>query len=580
MPTNEKDFPSRPWLKFYPEDIPHSIDYPELPVFDLLTQASALYPSKTALRYFGRNISFVDLNREANHFANGLVSLGITKGDKVALMLPNVPQFVVCFFGALKAGATVVPFNPLYREKEIEFQLKDSGTKAAVILANVVGKNNFYEEFGKTRSKLPLEHVFVTSVTDYLPPMKRALAGPVKKIKTLGTENTISLVEFLRKQSPNEPDTPSLSINPKEDLAVIQYTGGTTGISKGAMLTHYNLVSNAIASAVWTGLSNEDVLLAVIPFFHIYGLTGAMLCSIYRGTTIVMLPSFNAQEVLETIDKEKVSVFPGVPTIYVALINDPNIKKYSLKTIRNCVSGAAALPAEVQKKFNELTGGNLVEGYGLTEASPVTHSNILRRDAPARSGSIGIPFPNTEARIVDFETGSRELTNGEIGELAVKGPQVMKGYWNSKEETERVLKDGWLLTGDIAREDADGFFYIVDRKKDMIDASGFKVWPRDVEEVLFSHPAVKEAAAVGINDEYRGETVKAFVVLKDDQKGTVTEEEIRAYCRSQMAPYKVPRIIEFRDDLPKSLIGKVLRRKLKEEDSAKNQARAPPAKSA
>ncbi len=567
--TDRSKESSKPWLKFYPSDIPASIDYPKEPLFELLIQAVAKHPNKTAISYLGRKITFRELNDLANQFANGLVSLGISRGDKVAIMLPNVPQFAFCLFGALKARATVVPFNPLYREREIEFQLKDSGTKAIVLLNNEVGKNNFYSEFEKARSKVPsLEHVLVTSVTDYLPPLKRALAGPVRKVKTIETVNTIYLSGFLSKQKRDEPNTSALSIDIKEDLAVIQYTGGTTGTSKGAMLTHYNLMSNAVASAVWTRLSEKDIMLAAIPFFHIYGLTGALLCSIYAGTTVIILPSFNPKEVLETIDKEKVSVFPGVPTMYVALIHHPDLGKYSLSTIKNCVSGAAPLPAEVQKRFNELTGGNLVEGYGLTEASPVTHSNILRRDAPARAGSIGLPLPDTDARIVDLDTGSRIVSLGEVGELSVKGPQVMKGYWNSKSETDRVLKDGWLLTGDIAWEDDDGFFYIVDRKKDMIDASGFKVWPREVEDVLFSHPAVKEAAVVGIRDEYRGETVKAFVVLKEDQKGKVSEDEIRAYVREQIAPYKVPKIIEFRDDLPKSLIGKVLRRKLRESEPA------------
>ncbi len=561
---------SKPWLKFYPSDIPHSIDYPRKPLFTLLTDSASKFGQKTAFSYFGKNISFKQVNELSNQFANGLISLGISKGSRVALILPNVPQYVFCFYGSLKAGATVVPCNPLYREKEIEFQLKDSGVESVVLLNNIVGKNNYYQEFEKCRPRLDLlKHVFVTSVTDFLPPIKKQLAGPFRKIGTVKTKvESINLVDFVKHLERNEPDTDSLKVDSMNDLAVIQYTGGTTGVSKGAMLTHYNLVSNAIQSVFWTGFDEKETLLAVIPFFHIYGLTSAMNAPIYSGQKVVLLPSFNPREVLETIEKEKVSVFPGVPTMYVALLHQPDLGRHSIKSIKRCVSGAAPLPLEVQRQFNELTGGNLVEGYGLTEASPVTHANILRPNSPSRIASIGIPFPDTDAKIVDIESGTKELPIGEIGELAVKGPQVMKGYWNCPEETSRVLRDGWLLTGDIAKEDAEGFFYIADRKKDLIDVSGFKVWPREVEEVLYAHPDIKEAAVIGVPDEYRGETVKAFVVLKDKTKpGNPGADEIKTFCRDRIAPYKVPKEVEFADDLPKSLIGKVLRRKLREPNS-------------
>ena len=556
----------RPWKKFYPKHIRPNIDYPKEPLQSLLINSATKYPDSIALNFQGKKLSYKELNELANQFANGLISLGISKDAKIAVILPNLPQFVICFYGALKVGSIIVPCNPLYREKEIEFQLNDAEAEVVVILNNMYPPNDFYAEFEKARTRLPkLKHVFVTSITDYLPPIKKQLAGPVRKIKTLKKTDTVNLVDFLSKQSKKEP--PSAQIDPVEDIAVLQYTGGTTGISKGAMLTHYNLLSNTIMLMDWTDSGKGDKVLAVIPFFHIYGLTVAMNSAINVGEEMVLLPAFHVKEVLETIHKHGIAIFPGVATMYIALLNFPDLPKYSIRTVRKCVSGAAPLPVEVQKKFNEITGGNLVEGYGLTEASPVTHCNPIGDGAVVKAGSIGVPLPDTDAKIVDTETGLRDMPVGEEGELAIKGPQVMKGYWNRRDETATVFKNGWLLTGDIAKMDGDGYFYIVDRKKDLIDASGFKVWPREVEEVLFTHPDIKEAAVVGVKDQYRGETVKAFIVLKDKNKNPGAEA-IQFYCKSLIAPYKVPKIFEFRDELPKTLVGKVLRRKLREENSA------------
>ncbi len=553
------------WLKFYPEGVSHDLDLPKKSVQSLLIEAAGKYPSSTALEYQGNKISYGQLNELSNQFANGLTSLGLKEGSKIALILPNIPQFVFCFWGALKAGLTIVPCNPLYREREIEFQLKDSEAEAVVLLNNIYNKNDFYSSFEKARARLPnIRFVFVTSLTDYLPPIKKQLAGPVKKIQTVTKPDAINLASFLSGKPKSEP--PLLPITTEEDVAVIQYTGGTTGISKGAMLTHSNLVSNAVALTNWEHGTNTDRLLGVTPFFHIYGLTVCMISPTLSGTEIVLLPSFHVKEVLETISKQKITMFPGVATMYIALVNYPELSRYSIGSIRRCVSGAAPLPLEVQKKFDEITGGNLVEGYGLTEASPVTHCNPLGPGTVVKSGSIGIPIPGTDAKIVDLETGTRDMAPGETGELAVKGPQVMKGYWKRSDETTKVMRDGWLLTGDIAKMDEDGYFYIVDRKKDMIDASGFKVWPREVEEVLYAHPSIKEAAVVGVRDEYRGETVKAFIVLKDKSSNPGVET-IREYCKTQLAPYKVPKIIDFRDELPKTLVGKVLRRQLREESA-------------
>ncbi len=562
---------ARPWLRFYPKGVPATIDYPVIPVHALLEESARKFPNRPALNFQGRKITYAELNRLSENFASGLSALGIGRGSRVALILPNIPQFVLCFYGILKSGATVVPCNPLYKARELEFQLLDSECEAAILLNNFIPPNDFFAEFEKCRGHLPkMKHVFVTSITDFLPPHKRMLAGPVKKIKTIARPNTINLEQFLANSARAGGPGVTPQTNPKEDVATLQYTGGTTGTPKGAMLTHFNLVSNAVVSSIWSGLTSENErVLAVIPFFHIYGLTNAMNSPIHAAQEIFLLPQFKVDEVLEILQKEKISIFPGVSTMYVALINHPEISKYSLETVRRCLSGAAPLPSEVQRQFNKITGGNLVEGYGLTEASPVTHCNPFGDAVVVKTGSIGIPVPDTDAKILDLETGTRDLPIGETGELAVKGPQVMRGYWNKPEETKLVFREeGWLLTGDIAKMDDDGYFYIVDRKKDMIDASGFKVWPREVEEILYAHPDVKEAAVVGMKDPYRIETVKAYVVLKDGVRD-VDEEAIRSFCKERIAAYKVPRIVEFRDSLPKTLVGKVLRRKLRESDEEK-----------
>ncbi|MGI0084579.1 MAG: AMP-binding protein, partial [Nitrososphaerales archaeon] len=339
----------RPWLKFYPADVPPSIEYPRKSLFSILLESAQKYPNKSALAYLGKKISYRELNEYVNQFANGLASIGITKGSKVALILPNLPQFVICFYGALKSGATVVCCNPLYKEKELEFQIENSDAELVVLVNNIVGDHDFYSEFAKCKPRLSkVKYVFVTSVTDFLPSIKKQLAGPVKKIRKVDAPGAINLVDFLKTHSKSEPDTASLKIDPMNDLAVIQYTGGTTGISKGAMLTHYNLVTNAVALARWGGLGDEGINLAVIPFFHIYGLTVALNSPLYGGQKIVLLPSFDPKEVLETIDKEKVSVFPGVPTMYIALLHNPGIGKYSLHTLKQCLSGAAGLPVEIK----------------------------------------------------------------------------------------------------------------------------------------------------------------------------------------------------------------------------------------
>jgi long-chain acyl-CoA synthetase len=504
-------------------------------------------------------MTYSEVDELSSRFATGLLGLGLKKGDRVGVFSPNTPQFVISYFGILKAGGIVVPCSPLYKERELEAQLRDSGASIVVAANDVVRGNDLFASLEGCRDRLGLVQVITASVTDYLPGMKRTLAG-LAKVKNVRRRNTVAFVDLIRKNSPI--DSPA-EANPVEDVAVLQYTGGTTGVSKGAILTHYNLLSAAAIAATTLPMTQTDISLAVLPLFHIFGMTGVMNAPLWAGGEIVLLPRFDIKEVMNTIQKEKVTIFCGVPTMYVAINHHPDVAKFDLKTVRLAFSGGAPLPVAVRRKFNELTGGNLVEGYGLTESSAVGTTNPFRDGTP-RDGSIGLPFPSTDVKIVSLDDPTSVLGVGEIGELALKGPQVMPGYWNNESETGLVMKDGWLLTGDIARMDEDGFFYIVDRKKDMVSVGGLKVYPREVEEVLFEHPAVREAAVIGIPDQYMGETVKAFVVLKDPSSKDKAEGEILEFCRGKLAKYKVPRKVEFVQELPKTLVGKVLRRKLKE----------------
>ncbi len=555
----------KPWLKFWPEGVPQSIDYPEVPLFHFLEKSAEAYPDNTAIIFFGREITYQDLNNAADRFANALHNMGIGKGDVVALYLPNVPQFVISYYGAMKAGATLTAVSPLYRERELEFQLNNSEAKVIVTL------DILFSRFKSVWKKTSVEHAIVTGMKDYMPGFKAFLGSLLGKIPSAKVERepNVHFFKELIEKSPAEP--PEVSINPKEDLAVLQYTGGTTGTPKGAMLTHMNLVSNAIMCAAWLrGRQAEEVFLAVLPLFHIYGMTVAMNAPIYLAGKVVMLPRFDPIEVFKSIEKYRVTVFCGAPTMYALLIDHPDVGKYDCRSIKFCISGAAPLPPEVQKRFMEITGGVLVEGYGLTEASPVTHCNPLDPTMKTvKVGSIGLPWPDTEAKIVDVETGKKELPPGEVGELIVKGPQVMKGYWKMPEETAEVLRDGWLYTGDIGKMDEDGYFYITDRKKDLIKYKGYSVYPRELEDVLYEHPAVKLCAVVGKPDPVAGEIPKAFIVLKEGAKAT--EEEIIKFVKERVAPYKAIREVEFRKELPMTMVGKVLRRVLREEEYRKAQ---------
>jgi len=579
----------KPWFKFYPEGVPKSIDYPNMSMAEYLKEIAKNYPNDIALIFEGFKITYNELMKLIDKFATALSDLGISKGDIVALFLPNTPQFAISYYAVLRIGGIITAINPLFKEKELEYQLKDSEAKLIITL------DIFYLLVRKVKEKTKIEKIIVTSIKEYLSPVKRILGTLFKKIpsrKVPREPDVYFFQELLEKYPPNPP---KVNINPKEDLAVLQYTGGTTGLPKGAMLTHFNLLSNAIVSAYWASTDiikeavqegvnvqdpreylkwskkrREDATLAVIPWFHIYGMTCTLNSGLLSGSKVIILPSFDPAKVLKTIEKYKVTLVPGVPTMYTVLINHPEIGKHDISSVRYCVSGAGPLPPEVQKRFMQLTGGILIEGYGLTEASPVTHCNPPDPTMKTmKIGTIGIPLPDTDAKIMDLETGEKELKPGEIGELVVKGPQVMKGYWNRPEETSRTLRDGWLYTGDVVTMDENGYFKIVDRKKDLIKYKGYSVYPRELEDVLYEHPAVKLCCVVGVPDPVTGEIPKAFVVLKDEYIGKVSEEEIIEWVKERVAPYKRVRKVEFRRELPISAVGKVLRRVVREEELKK-----------
>ena len=557
------------WLKFYDEGIPATMDYPSVPLDQLLADSAAAHPENTATIFGARvgsrvmdsKLSYRQLDNALSRFAASLQKLSIQQGDRVAIIMPNCPQFVIAFYGALRAGAIASPHNFLYTADELEHLLTDSGARVAVVLSP------FYSKVNGIRTSTNLQHIVVANVKDHFPPLLRLLFRLTKERKEGHRVPLASAEDLWFQQLVEDPQlTPQPVQVAPEDTACLIYTGGTTGIPKGAQLTHRNLVSNAIAGLAWSHAREaQEITIGALPLFHSYGMTAVMNMAVAGAMAMVLVP--NPRDILHimgSISKHKATFYPAVPTMYVAVNRHPQVREFDLSSIRVCLSAAAPLPREVQEEFQSLTGSTLVEAYGLTETSPATHVNPLGRN---KIGFIGIPWPDTDARIVNADTGEEELPAGEIGELIIQGPQVMKGYWQQPTETANVLREHpslgpglWLHTGDIARMDEEGYFQIVDRKKDMIICGGFNVYPRDVEEVLFQHPAVQEAAVVGTPDEYRGETVKAFVVLRQD--ASATEGEIIAFCRERLASYKVPTSIEFRQELPKSTVGKVLRREL------------------
>ncbi len=550
----------RPWFQHYPAGVPKSISYPKVPFYRLLQDSATRFPDRTAIIFYdgveGRELgatSYAALDGESDLFAAALSALGIGRGDRVAYFLQNSPALVVGFYGILKAGAVVVPCNPMYRGEELVHQLRDSGAKAILCEAGL------YPLVEQVAADTALRHVIVTGG-----PLDGEVHSPDREVHSME-----ALVESQLGRKVLRPYR-CPDIDPVRDLAFLPYTGGTTGVPKGSMLTHQNLVVNALQFKTWFQYrEGEEVFIAALPLFHIGGIAGVMNVPLATGATIVLFRRFDPLGVLRAIQDYRATRFLGVPTMYIALLNQQEARSFDLTSLRASRTSAASLPAAVKGAFDQLVGHEvLVEGYGLTETSPLTHANPIHR---ARAGSIGVPLPDTDARIVDAGTGTEVLPAGEIGELVLRGPQVMQGYWQNPEETRAALRDEWLYTGDLAYMGEDGYFCIVDRKKDVINAAGFKVWPREVEEVLYQHPHIQAAAVVGMPDSYRGETVKAVVVLKKEHgfpSDEAAKEEIVAFCRRELAAYKVPRVVEIRDSLPISGAGKVLRRVLRDAAAA------------
>ncbi|SDC25530.1 long-chain-fatty-acid--CoA ligase [Shouchella lonarensis] len=547
------------WVAHYPESVKESMEYEALPMHAFFKRTTEKYPNQEAVHFLGKKMTFGTLYEQTLRFANRLKALGVKKGDRVAIMSANCPQAVIGYYATLMVGGVVVQTNPLYVERELEHQLNDSGAKVLICLDLVMPRVR------NVRSKTPVETVIVTSIKDYLPFPKNLLFPLVQekkgmpKVKVTYDERTLRFTQMIKEGQVEEANV----VVEIDDLALLQYTGGTTGPAKGVMLTHRNLVVNTQQSKAWLYKTNpsEERILGALPFFHVYGMTAVMNQSILTGAAMVLVPKFNPEEVLKTIEKQRITLFPGAPTMYVALINHPDIGKYDLSSIKACLSGSAPLPLEVQETFEEITKGRIVEGYGLTETSPIACANpVWDKRKP---GSVGIPWPDTEVMIYSVEKDG-EADIGEVGEIWIKGPQVMSGYWNRPEATAQVFHGEWFRSGDMGRMDEEGYVYIVDRQKELIIAGGFNIYPREVEEVLYSHPAVMEAAVIGVPDEYRGETVKAFIVLKPEME--VTEKDLETYCRKSLAAFKIPRLYEFREELPKTLVGKILKRALIEEE--------------
>ncbi len=556
---------NKPWLAHYDKGVPYTIEIPDAPLFHFLEDSARKYSERACTIFKGAVITYKEMNDLTDRVAAALIDMGVKSGDRVGIFMPNTPQFVMAYYGILKAGGAVVATNPLYTPPEIEHQASDAGIEVMFVMTN------FYKTIKKAQPKTKIKKLIVTNLKETLPPLMRLLFTLARekkggfRIEGGLQEGEVWLQELLSKYK--GASRPSVQIDP-DDTALFQYSGGTTGISKGAVATHRNVLANTLQMRSWFVNMEEgkEVFLMGIPLFHVYGMVAGMNLAMATGSTMVMVPNVrDLKDVMENISKYRCTIFPGVPALYNGINNHPDVKagKYDLSSIKACISGSAPLMRETKEQFEKLTGGKVFEGYGLSEAPTGTHCNPLL--GVNKTGSIGMPLPNMECRIVSLDDGETDLPQGEIGELLLHGPQVMKGYHNMPTETTNSLrkdKDGkvWLYTGDIVRMDEDGYFYIVDRKKELIKPGGFQVWPREVEEAIASHPKVLEVGVGGIPDPNRGETVKAWIVLKPDE--TLTVEELKAYCKERLAPYKVPTHFEFRNELPKTTVGKILRREL------------------
>ncbi|OAT87089.1 long-chain-fatty-acid--CoA ligase [Desulfotomaculum copahuensis] len=545
-----------PWLSAYDPDVPARLDYPDKPVFALLKENVRRHAERTALIFYGKKISYGQLGGYVDRLAGALKQLGTGPGDRVALILPNCPQYVIAYYAVLQLGAVVVPVNPLSTERELTHIVRDAGVRLAIALNLLAGRMENVRTALRDAGSPLLEQVIYASMPEFLP-------FPLNLLYLLKQKSPPACRHGLRFR-PLLNGSPALACAASADVrrapAVLIYTGGTTGKPKGVMLSHYALVVNAWQCRAWVNTAPADRLLAVLPIFHGFGMSVCMNSILLSGGAAILLPRYQPGEILKAVHRHRPTLFAGVPTMFTGLINQPDLSRYDLSSLRGCFSGAASLPPEIKRRFEELTGGRLMEGYGLTEAVTAKCANPYR--GVNKTGSIGVPFPDTVMRIVDAETGARELPPGEVGEIVLKSPDIMLGYYGRPEETAAVVRDGWLYTGDLGYMDADGYFYLVERKKDLIITGGFNVYPREVEDVLYMHPAVKEACVIGVPDGYRGETVVAFIVLREN--AAAGADELIAFCRQNLLPYKVPRRVEFCPELPKSAIGKVLRRVLRE----------------
>lgn len=555
----------KPWLTHYDKGVPQTFEIPSVPLFNFLDESARKYPDRACTIFKGAVINYREMSAVTDRIAAALVDMGLKKGDRVGIFMPNSPQFVMIFFGILKAGGVVVATNPLYTAPEIEHQASDAGIEYMFVMTN------FYNTIKKAQPKTKIKKLIVTNLKETLPPLTQILFTLLRekkggfRIEGGLKDGDIWFQDMLTKYK--DAPRPRLEVGP-DDTALFQYSGGTTGVSKGAVAMHRNVVANALQIKSWmTGLDEgKEVVLMAIPLFHVYGMVAGMSFAIATSASMVMVPNpRDLKDVLENIAKYKATIFPGVPAMYNGINNHPDVKagKYELSSIKACISGSAALMRETKDQFEKLTGGKVFEGYGLSEAPTATHCNPLIGEN--KTGSIGMPLPNVEVKLISLDDGETELPQGEIGEVIIHGPQVMKGYHNMPTETAntlRTMKDGkvWLFTGDIARMDEDGYFYIVDRKKELIKPGGYQVWPREVEEAIMDHPKVLDVGVAGIPDPYRGETVKAWIVLKPGE--TATAEDIKTFCKERLAAYKVPTHYEFRDELPKTTVGKILRREL------------------
>jgi long-chain acyl-CoA synthetase len=560
----------RVWHRSYDQGVLPSVAFEDLTVPHFLERSAARYGDATALIFMNSRVTYRQLKEEVDRLATAMAALGVGKGTRVAIQLPNLPQTVIAYYATLSLGGQAVMTNPLYVEREIEHQWNDAGCSLAVTADFL-----FEGRIRAIRDTLPVKNYVIASIPEYLrfplnllAPWKLRRAHPPLIAQVEPGEGIHFMKELIRGTAPNPP---RVEIG-MDDIAALQYTGGTTGVSKGAMLTHRNLSYNVQQVSAWfaDARPGEEVMLGVLPFFHVFGMTVAMNYSMYVAAATVLMPNpRDIPQMVKSIAKHRVTLFPAVPAMFNGINNAPRVDDLDLTSVKFCFSGGAPLPIEVGARFESMTGATIAEGFGLTETSPVTHVNPLKGER--KPGSIGLPVGNTDARIVDLEDGTTDQPTGSEGELLIKGPQVMKGYWNAPDATNDAMKDGWLHTGDIARADADGYFFIVGRKKDLIIASGYNVYPDEVDGVLMAHPAVLEAATIGVPDERRGETVKSYIVLVEGR--TATAEELMEYCRKKLAAYKIPRQIEFRDELPKSGMLKILRRELRGQELAKLEAR-------